>query len=379
MSPPCRSRAIQDFVHGLLLGSASAARSLDQTLRDLANASAAHGAGLADLADADPRILHQVRCSGPAFDWTGPWDHQPDLLARLQQENRAFPVLAPTGHSWLVTALPDQRVLWLEDDQPRTWTAAEAAALTLCGLVLGAQHFPANNAPLDAAAALAGRMGHAFGNILTGILGFAELAAQLAPTGSPLGRHLQEILQAAYQGVELIQHLQQFQSAARRQPGTTDLGSVLTELEGGWKKRLHPGVVLEIRVPAELPSLELAAEPFEMALNELVANAMEAVGPQGRITLTAARLPPGVEIRVWDSGPGLSDPVRRRLAREVFFSTKPRHRGLGLALVRQVVRAHSGRFVLELDSQHGSVARLWLPGADRPLAQGETPREPFHP
>src|SRR4029079_6808191 len=64
---------------------------------------------------------------------------------------------------------------------------------------------------------------------------------------------------------------------------------------------------------------------------------------------------------ITDTGCGLSPEVRRRIFAEPFFSTKPRHRGLGLAVVYGILRAHRGGIRVEQGAERGTVVHLYFP------------------
>jgi len=68
----------------------------------------------------------------------------------------------------------------------------------------------------------------------------------------------------------------------------------------------------------------------------------------------------GVEIRIRDNGPGVSEQQRTNLFTP-FFSTKQSGTGLGLALVQKIVDAHGGDIVFAPNSPRGSIFRVLLP------------------
>jgi signal transduction histidine kinase len=127
--------------------------------------------------------------------------------------------------------------------------------------------------------------------------------------------------------------------------------------------------------------------PLQAALGHLFENAVEAC-PQGGVIRIAARSTelseaeaktyigkPGAGghllVTITDSGVGMKPEVRRRLLVEPFFTTKVRHRGLGLAIAYRILCAHRGG--LQIDSVPapgtGTQVRVVLPlAAARPPA-----------
>jgi signal transduction histidine kinase len=67
-----------------------------------------------------------------------------------------------------------------------------------------------------------------------------------------------------------------------------------------------------------------------------------------------------VEITIADSGAGISPEVRDRLFRELFVTTKPRHRGLGLALVYRVLETFACGLCFDAVDD-GTTVRLLVP------------------
>jgi two-component system NtrC family sensor kinase len=80
---------------------------------------------------------------------------------------------------------------------------------------------------------------------------------------------------------------------------------------------------------------------LKQVLHNLVRNAREAMGGGGTLTVSASSGEQGVQVRVSDTGSGLTEEARKRLF-EPFFSTKRGGTGLGLSLSRQIVLAHGG-------------------------------------
>jgi two-component system sensor histidine kinase FlrB len=100
-------------------------------------------------------------------------------------------------------------------------------------------------------------------------------------------------------------------------------------------------------------------EALKGAILNLINNAEQACGDSARIELSAKRSGDRVLISVSDNGPGIPEHVISR-AFEPFFTTRPDGTGLGLAVVREVVKAHNGEVFVQSD-EAGSCFTISLP------------------
>lgn len=250
---------------------------------------------------------------------------------------------------------------------------------------------PKESEPLDRArlhqrlqdsAVVAGRLAHAFDNVLTGILGFTELTLSQLDAESPQYRFLTEVLQAAQQGAQLTQQLHTYSRCGTPHPGSTQLASLVSEEEGHWRKALEGNVTLQVAVPADLPAVAVETEALRQALTRVMDNAREAVTGGGTISVTARRVEltpadcqnllgqvapgPHVEVIVADTGTGITPEARRRILTEPFFSSKPRHQGLGLAITYRILHAYHGGMQVGSSPERGTAVRLVLPTMPRP-------------
>jgi signal transduction histidine kinase len=94
---------------------------------------------------------------------------------------------------------------------------------------------------------------------------------------------------------------------------------------------------LDVRVPADA-TLRCDPDQATQVLVNLVANAIDATGPRGRIGVAWVGADEGAELVVWDDGPGFEGEASQLFA--PWFTTKPRGTGLGLAITQRIVRAH---------------------------------------
>ncbi len=99
------------------------------------------------------------------------------------------------------------------------------------------------------------------------------------------------------------------------------------------------------------------------ALQNLVTNAIQAMGGKGRIELTAFRRGKELVIAVADNGPGIVPELKARIF-EPFVTTRSAGTGLGLAVARGVAQAHHGELEVESERGKGAVFRFLLPVVD---------------
>jgi signal transduction histidine kinase/ActR/RegA family two-component response regulator len=386
---PSPSRAALDLVHGYLSRPALEQPPLDHLLAELATAFAACGAGLASLPDGATSARHPAEATAPP------------CLDVARAARGTVTLERAGGGSFLLAPVADPAqgpawALWLEDDRRAAWPDDEAAALHLAGLSLsrwlqGADRprwadqldLLARQQRLETAADVTRRIAHDFGNVLTGILGFIELAlAQQVPANTALHSHLTEVYRSAQAGAQFTHQLRLF---SRRQSTTSRsclLAGVLAEEEARVRGLDRDGQwALSVSVPTDLPPVALDADHLRQVLAALLDNAREALAGPGSITVSAraaelsaadclglfgaVRPGPHVEVCIADTGSGLSPEAQRRLFAEPFFTTKPRRRGFGLAIAYGILHAHRGGLRLYPGAEHGALARVVLPAAPR--------------
>lgn len=126
----------------------------------------------------------------------------------------------------------------------------------------------------------------------------------------------------------------------------------------------HRGIAAEATLAPDLPPVRGDRLLLAQVLHSLVANAAEAMGRGGRLTVVGGRgsARQGVTLEVRDTGPGLSPEQLARLG-QPFYTTKPRGLGVGLALARRVVERCGGQIEFDSAPGRGTVVRLKLAAA----------------
>jgi signal transduction histidine kinase len=143
----------------------------------------------------------------------------------------------------------------------------------------------------------------------------------------------------------------------------------LSQLVGQTIERVRPqldGAKITVREDLDrTPPIAGDADQLERVFLNLFVNAKDAMGEAGgelRVRTRLVRNGRGdaLEVLVEDTGPGMTDEVKKKLF-QPFFSTKHGGTGLGLAIVKQIVAEHGGAIEVESAPEAGARFRITLP------------------
>jgi signal transduction histidine kinase len=231
---------------------------------------------------------------------------------------------------------------------------------------------------LESLGVMAAGVAHDFGNLLGTIVADADLALAEMPSEAPGRENVQEIAAVALRASEIVKLL--MASAGARSSGeavgpvdlSSEVEQILRLLKVSISKR---AVVLTSLAKGLAPVRGNVAQIHQVVIN-LVTNASEALGgKQGTITISTDpvhlaggqvsepfSLPEGdyVRLTVSDTGAGMTAETRKRIF-DQFFTTKSTGRGLGLAAVHGIVRAHGGAIHVESAPGEGSSFEVLFP------------------
>lgn len=246
---------------------------------------------------------------------------------------------------------------------------------------------------METLAALVGGIAHDFNNQLTAILGNLSLTLsdlELPPTAHPeVLEALRDAEQAAQRCARMTARLLTFSGGRGEPPRPIDLAPVLVETARLLQRDLPATIQVHVQAaPGTWPVQAEPAQVQELLLN-LATNARDAMLGGGTLTLALtnrdltaedcigqvdARPGPFVELRVNDTGQGMSPAVQARIF-EPMFSTHGPGRGMGLAVVFGIVRAHKGWVAVESTPGQGTTFHVYLPASTKP-AQAPRPVTP---
>jgi nitrogen-specific signal transduction histidine kinase len=230
---------------------------------------------------------------------------------------------------------------------------------------------------LETLGTLAGGIAHDFNNILHAVIGCIELARSRVSADVTATRYLEQSLEVARRGRDLVQQILQFSRQSEPHRRALDLGGLASEVVRLVRATFPPN--LEIRAAIEGPAvIQGDATQMHQVLMNLATNARQAMGDAGgvleiRLSRLASSgreaegIPPGdyVLLEVGDSGPGVPLEIKDRIF-EPFFTTREvgSGTGLGLSVVHGIVREHGGAIVCSDAGLGGALFKVYLPRAE---------------
>ena len=225
---------------------------------------------------------------------------------------------------------------------------------------------------------LAGGIAHHFNNLLTVIMGNAQLLRSDPLAVSDLADTVDHILRASRQAAELTGNLLTFARESTYHPVLVDLHDIIDEVVGMLQKTIDRRIRITGNLRAD-PSVVLGSpDQLRNALVHLGINARDAMAEGGDLTFATRnvaldesdcrKLTQAVttgnylEITVRDTGGGM-DPQTLEQVFEPFFTTKAvgQATGMGLASVYGCVHSHNGAIRLESTLGQGTTATILLP------------------
>jgi PAS domain S-box-containing protein len=301
-------------------------------------------------------------------------------------EKRLIPEAA-TELRWLArdgrTVVTDQRFVPIYGSDGRL-LACEGIARDITAMrqeserrrMLETQLFQAQK--MESIGTLAGGIAHDFNNILTGILGFAELAELALEPDHGANASLSEIRRAGLRAKDLVAQILTFSRQREVQRVALDLGRSVTEAVKFLRastpatvrieRRVQPGVVLADPTQVHQVILNLSTNAVHAMRNRPGTLSLGVAPAQvdADLAATMAKFAPGayVCLTVSDTGHGMDEATMARIF-DPFFTTKQpgEGTGLGLPVVQGIVHALGGGISVESRPGQGTTFRVYFPAA----------------
>lgn len=246
---------------------------------------------------------------------------------------------------------------------------------------------------LESLGVLAGGVAHDFNNLLTGVMGNASLALESLAPSHPVRGYLANIVAASQRAADLTRQLLAYAGKGRFVLSSFDISELVREIAPLIETSLPKAVQLRLALAKGLPLVEGDPSQVQQVVMNLIANAGEAIGEgmNGTVLVSAGEqcvdehylqtvlaghpVAPGqyVYLEVNDTGKGMDEETIRNIF-DPFFSTKFTGRGLGLAAVSGIVRAHKGAIKVYSAPAKGSTFKVLWPALTGPRQEESPPR-----
>lgn len=234
---------------------------------------------------------------------------------------------------------------------------------------------------------LAGGVAHDFNNILTAIIGYANLLLMKLEPGDPSRGYVDQILASSERAADLTHSLLAFSRNQVINPVLIDINKVVADIKKILERVIGEDVQLKVTTSDKPLTVRVDKSQIEHVLMNLATNARDAMPRGGVLRITTEQgtiagrfvennLDDNVEnyavITVSDDGSGMDKATQERIF-EPFFTTKEvgKGTGLGLAMVYGAVKQHNGFINVYSEPGLGSIFKIYLPlaGMRAPAAQ----------
>jgi two-component system, cell cycle sensor histidine kinase and response regulator CckA len=236
---------------------------------------------------------------------------------------------------------------------------------------------------MEAVGRLAGGVAHDFNNVLSVILGHAELLLGDLETTDPIRDDIEEMHKAAQRAAGLTRQLLLFSRQQVVSPRVIELHESLTNMEKMLQRILGEDVDLMVLPPQSRGRVRVDPSHMEQVILNLVVNARDAMPTGGKLTVETSNVVldddyalnhvPAKEgayvmMAVTDTGIGMDSVTQARIF-EPFFTTKEAGKGtgLGLSTVFGIVQQSGGNVCVDSEIGKGTTFKIYLPRVDAEL------------
>jgi CheY-like chemotaxis protein len=233
---------------------------------------------------------------------------------------------------------------------------------------------------MEALGTLAGGIAHDFNNILTGILGYLQLAEMDLPKGHPASVNLGSAERASMRARDLVARILAFSRLEQDNRTSAPIGPVVLEAVQLLRVGMPASVEVRTEIDAACPSVVFDPGQLHQVIMNLGTNSIHAMGTHGGVLSVALQHgAPTAELRerhpqvsaghtvrltLRDNGCGMDQAILKRIF-EPFYTTRTfgKGTGLGLAMVHAIMSSHKGAIVVESALGAGTTFDLYFPAA----------------
>jgi two-component system, cell cycle sensor histidine kinase and response regulator CckA len=244
---------------------------------------------------------------------------------------------------------------------------------------------------MESVGRLAGGVAHDFNNMLSVILGYAELIKAKLPDGDPFLKDVLAIEKAANHSRDITRQLLAFSRKQIIAPRVINLNELIASSGNTLSRLIGEDIDLRLYPGENLWQINFDPAQIEQILINLAVNARDAMPDGGKLTIETENchldkayclkhlgFKPGqyVFLGVSDDGTGMDNEIQSHLF-EPFFTTKEvgKGTGLGLATVYGMVKQNGGFIICYSEPGRGTTFKIYIPRVVEDGKAAEAPRE----
>ena len=239
---------------------------------------------------------------------------------------------------------------------------------------------------MEALGTLAGGVAHDFNNVLSAVLGYAELSFGQAVEGSAQQKYLTEVLKAGRRARDLVRQILAFSRKTDEKKGPVNVAEVVFETLDMLRATIPATIDIERSAP-KVPSYTWgSSSQLGQVVTNLVTNAYQAVKSAGgkiKVQVTPCTIPAKRQLTVGevaegeylllcvtDDGEGIPEQLLEKIF-DPFFTTKEigEGTGLGLSVVHGIVSAMGGGIEVTSRRGGGTTFAVFMPSSAPALAE----------
>ena len=209
---------------------------------------------------------------------------------------------------------------------------------------------------------LTASIAHELNTPLGNVLGYAELLKKSEIDPVKKG-DIQKIITSAINAREIVKKLMYFSCEMPQQFGLININEQIDQNIGLLQKQLTDNQVhLTLNLADNIPLVRLDKLQFSQLLFNLVLNAINAMKPNGKITISTATDSKNLLLSIKDDGMGMSKENKEKIF-QPFFTTKPKGvgTGIGLSVVQGIVQNHKGNITVNSEINKGTQFNIAFP------------------
>ena len=231
---------------------------------------------------------------------------------------------------------------------------------------------------MEAIGTLAGGIAHDFNNILMAVIGYTEIIEYEIPYDSPVQKNLQEILKAGNRAKDLVAQILTFSRQSKHENKPVEVQHILKEALNLLRSSIPTTISFAATIDFKCKPILADPSRIHQIIMNLCINAYHAMQEKGgtlTVSLSEEEIKPAdhvrhddpvpgryVKLEISDTGSGMEKHIIDKIF-DPYFTTKNQSEGtgLGLAVVRGIVKRIDGHITVDSEPGKGTTFRIFFP------------------